>query len=108
MEASMRLYHVFLAIGLFGVNYCCFRAGEIYRADMIQQGIESGIRAAGAPPDYSWIEKQPLPLPRTESQAYWQQWCRMKYGTAKAGYNFRQDALDWAQHCTEAGDANGR
>jgi hypothetical protein len=31
----------------------------------------------------------------------------IQYQTAP-GPHYRKDALNWAQHCTEAGDANGK
>jgi hypothetical protein len=55
----------------------------------------------------AWMT-EPRPSPRTGSQEYWQAWCRATYGTPMDGPGTRQRALDWSDHCTEAGDANGR
>jgi hypothetical protein len=52
---------------------------------------------------------EPSPVHRKNlDRAYWENWCRMMWGTPKSGPHFRQNAMDWSDHCTEAGEANGR
>jgi hypothetical protein len=54
-----------------------------------------------------WNESPP-PKHRKMNKAYWQLWCNRTYGSIIDFNDRQQTALDWSDHCTQTGDANGR
>jgi hypothetical protein len=68
---------------------------------LVQEGASRELKCTTR--SYDW-QREPRPHHSTDNRD-WQQWCRQTYGTAIAGPGMRQRALDWADHCTEAGDA---
>ena len=50
------------------------------------------------------VQVEPVPHYRDGTHDYWMGWCRAKYGQP-IEKDARQDALDWADHCTMVGDA---
>ena len=66
--------------------------------------IDDAKRAIGTVPCYATVVDLTPPHHRDGSHDYWQGWCSSKWGQP-IDKNRRQDALDWADHCTEVGDA---
>lgn len=48
---------------------------------------------------------QPPPVHRTGTHEYWEQWCNRMWYQPTGGPHYRQNAMDWSDHCTKAGDA---
>jgi hypothetical protein len=76
-----------------------------FKLNRALSGCLTTIDSSVPQPNNNWLG-QPPPTPRLNlSHDYWQVWCGGMYGRPKAGPHFRQDAEDWSDHCTEAGDA---
>jgi hypothetical protein len=92
------------SVSIFFIIFVLLLAGEAcvisYRV-----GYEEGHRSSPTVVNpYGW-KNEPPPVHRDGTHEYWQQWCRQTFGTPIEGKGTRQRALDWADHCTEAGDA---
>jgi hypothetical protein len=104
---------------MFGISdFIAYRAGqESVEKAMIAEGVQKNAKLQQSLSDmdshmsgpYNKWQGEPAPVHRWNlDHAYWEHWCRTTFGTAKEGPHFRQNAMDWSDHCTEAGEANGR